>query len=226
MISDRRYIYLLTTIFIFTHLPALEVPETKDDFNPEVMVLIEDHRFPEAEEELEEILSEFPDDYRSLNTLAFLRAKETKYERAVELWSEVKELNPDILSVYLYPGIAYIKMGEVESAVLVLNEGLLKFPTNPNLHYNLGVAYHYMDEVALAEDEYWTAHKLDPQHPQTVYNLALIYQSRDDDEKAKELWQKYLDIASDTPSERRYVERAIEFLNDIIYEDIEDDIKE
>jgi tetratricopeptide (TPR) repeat protein len=144
----------------------------------------------------------------------------------VDILIKVKELKPDILSSYLNLGIGYIKIGEVEKASIILKQGIELFPSNAHLYYNLGVAYHYMDEVQLAEETYNIAYSLDPEHPQTLYNLALIYHSRDDTEKALKYWEEYIEVAKDKPEERIYLERALEMMSELIYENTLKDLSE
>jgi tetratricopeptide (TPR) repeat protein len=218
-----RYISLVLMIILLFCLSFSADLEEEAEFIETAFEYIENYEFEKAEEIINGILEDEPDNPRALNTLAFLRAKEFDFIASIDIWKEVEELNPDMLSPYLYPGIAYIKLGEVEEAIIMLNKGIIKFPSNANLHYNLGVAYHYTDEIALAEEEYWKAHELQPDHPQTLYNLALIAHTRGD-ENAKELWEMYIEVAGDDPREHKYVERAVEFLSDIIYENIEENM--
>jgi len=66
---------------------------------------------------------------------------------------------------------------------------------------------HYEEAV----DFYEKAVELDPDLIQARYNLALAYESVDK-ERAVELWEEYVELASGDPSQSRWVEQADEHM--------------
>jgi tetratricopeptide (TPR) repeat protein len=66
---------------------------------------------------------------------------------------------------------------------------------------------HYEEAIGFYEK----AVELDPKLIQARYNLALAYENSDP-EKADELWEEYIDLAGDDPSQSKWVEQAKEHL--------------
>ena len=48
-------------------------------------------------------------------------------------------------------------------------------PDNPQLHYDLGLAFKLKDNIAAAIPEFEQAAKLDPQLPDPPYTLGVVY---------------------------------------------------
>ncbi|UCE27926.1 MAG: tetratricopeptide repeat protein [Candidatus Coatesbacteria bacterium] len=68
-------------------------------------------------------------------------------------------------------------------------------------------SFHYEEAI----DFYEKAVELDPDLIQARYNLAIAYESVDK-ERAIELWEEYVALASDDPSQSRWIEQAEEHL--------------
>jgi len=68
-------------------------------------------------------------------------------------------------------------------------------------------SYHYEEAI----DFYEKAVELDPDLIQARYNLAVAYESVDK-QKAAELWEEYIELAADDPSQSRWMEQANEHL--------------
>lgn len=72
--------------------------------------------------------------------------------------------DPADVESYLYLGFVYARQDQLEKAVDVLEQAVDVAPTNPKVHYNLGVAYQKAHNITQAKDEYLRALGLDPSY--------------------------------------------------------------
>jgi len=181
--------------------------------------------YQRAEELLLGVVLEFPDFYLGYHYLALCSTHKVDLEEARDRWLEVFELSESFEPAYYDLGLCYIALGEVEEATDVLRRGVELFAHNGNLHYNLGVVLGYQDDWEGAEEQYWLALESIPDHPQSLYNLALITEGKDLD-LAIELWREYLDAVEGLMSERLYIPKAQVHLDALIDERIYRDVME
>ncbi|RLC41468.1 MAG: hypothetical protein DRH49_05360 [Candidatus Coatesbacteria bacterium] len=201
---------LLLVVTILVSQPFLM--DISDDPNYiEVLKLIDKKEYNKAEEVLEQLLEEYPDNPYILHNLGLVRAGQADLKGASEYWRRAIKVDSRQKNSYLNLGIALIQMGEVEEAEGVLRTALAFFPMDAHLHYNLAVAIGYQGRYDEAIGEYEKVIELMPQHLQALYNLALLFQDTEPD-RAVELWRRYLDLAREIPSEGRYVKEAEVYL--------------
>lgn len=81
-----------------------------------------------AEEELQSILRQSPDNYHALDLLGILRAQEQRNSEAEELFQHAVKTNPDFASSHIDLGLLYLQMGTPEKAQPQLEEGLRLAP--------------------------------------------------------------------------------------------------
>jgi tetratricopeptide (TPR) repeat protein len=72
-----------------------------------------------------------------------------------------------------------------QSEVSLWSDAAVKSPKKARVHYNLGVSYSYINKKDLAEKEFETTISLNPFYTNAYYNLANIYETRNDTDKAK-----------------------------------------
>jgi tetratricopeptide (TPR) repeat protein len=181
--------------------------------------------FERAEKLLLGIVEKYPDFYLGWHYLALCSTHKPDLAEARDRWLKVFELTDKFEVAYYDLALCYIAMGDVERAKALLEQGLALFPGNGHLHFNLGVIFGYEQNWKGAEEQYRLALECLPNHPQTLYNLALIVETDDLDE-AIELWKKYLDSAKDIAGESLYIPQAQLHLDKLIDERIYRDLKE
>jgi len=203
-----HYLIVITVIFfssIFYTYCYSDV--TSEDSYKNALVLIENRKFDEAKELLDDLLIKYPENPYILHNLGLVSAGLSDLKGACEYWRRAIDADPHFEVSYLNLGIAIIQRGDVKEAEMVLRTAITVFPDNPHLHYNLAVSLGYQKRYDEAEAEYNKVLEIKPDHVQSLFNLALLYQERNP-AKAVELWRKYLEIARDIPEEARYVKMA------------------
>ncbi|MGQ9706267.1 MAG: tetratricopeptide repeat protein [bacterium] len=211
-----RYKYLLMLSALVVFYSFVFSAETTDEILSEddykyAISLIDERNFELAEVILKDLLLEYPENPYILHNLGLVRAGLSDLRGACGYWRRaiLSDLNFEVS--YLNLGIALIQMGEVKEAEGVLKTAIRMFTDNPHLHYNLAVSLGYQRRYEEAEAEYNKVLELKPDHLQSMFNLALLYQERNPT-KAVELWKRYLKIARDIPEEARYVKEAEVYL--------------
>ena len=140
-------------------------------------------RWDEAIAYYEEGLDE-QKDIHSLFGFAFTLYQGEQYQRSIQIWNELKELDPEYASLYMYLAKCYEKEGMLEESFETLQEGIkvdeLSVPFHVELA-NIAAKCRKMDE---AEKALQTALKLDPSHLGATLKYAYILKEQ---EKYEEL---------------------------------------
>ena len=102
------------------------------------------------------------------------------YEKAVEQYQKAMKLQPKLTEARNNLGTAYLALSKYDAAIVEF-EQCLKDPTYTTPEkaaYNLGVAYFQKQDLDKAIEYYDKAVLLNPENPQTLYNLAFCHESK------------------------------------------------
>jgi tetratricopeptide (TPR) repeat protein len=102
------------------------------------------------------------------------------YQRAVDIW-------PYALDFQNKYGTCLLALQETQTAQKVFEYVLKENPKNQLANSQLGWIYMHNGNTTLAYDYLMRAHQLDPDHAQTVINLAVIYYQKGDKKAAQVL---------------------------------------
>ena len=94
-------------------------------------------------------------------------------EHAVGALKQSVRLSADFIHGYIALGAAYVRKGEYESALEVLNRAILIDSKDPNAHYYIGIAYHAMKDFEKAATSLQNSVLLKPDSLQMQYSLGL-----------------------------------------------------
>lgn len=123
-------------------------------------------------------------DIHSLFGFAFTLYQAEQYQRSIQVWNELKELDPEYASLYMYLAKCYEKEGMFEESYETLQEGIkvdeLSVPFYVEFA-NIAAKCGKMDE---AEKALQTALKIDPSHLGATLKYAYILKEQ---EKYEEL---------------------------------------
>jgi len=119
------------------------------------------------------------------------------YQRAISLTGgqPIHGLNPGVQLVQLYTdqGIDPCGRGLKTSAQTLQNT-----PTDPTAWYEAGLNYFVCRQPELAIQDLQKSLQLRPNSPQTLYRLALIYQTQGDQNQADSLFEQVQDLDSNS----------------------------
>ena len=93
-----------------------------------------------------------------------------------------------------------------------LQQDLKTDPNNGELWLHLGFAYRKLGQMDEAQQAFEKVAALNPHEPDAHYMLALIYESKHQNEAAKQAWNDYLAAESDT-TKRAVAEKHIHHLS-------------
>jgi tetratricopeptide (TPR) repeat protein len=114
---------------------------------------------------------EHPPAYR---IIANLFAKAGKYDESIKSYERLIQLEPENLDSYIEYGAFLIEINKPQKAVELFAKALLKWPDNPALLNNLGIAYEVSGRYSEAEEAYRLAIKIAPGAMEPKENLARL----------------------------------------------------
>ena len=103
----------------------------------------------------------------------------------------------DGVEVYNNRGIAYIKKGKLEQAIVSFSKAIELDPDYVNAYCNRGVVYYYKSEYENAFIDYNKALELNPRHAITYNNRGVAYGNNGEQEKAIGDFTRAIEIKSD-----------------------------
>jgi tetratricopeptide (TPR) repeat protein len=172
--------------------------EAKDRFLQGVK-LYQGGKFDQAIAAFEAVLKDkddFAEGHYNLG-LAYLRNGET--EKALAAMTRAVELKPDFLEAYFGLGQIYVEKGDYQEAIGVFNKAIAAAPEAPEPYLNLGILYFNNKQDDLAEAALLKAAALKPAFPQPYYQLGLLYLRKDEVEKSRQNFEKFLSLAPEAP---------------------------
>jgi tetratricopeptide (TPR) repeat protein len=153
--------------------------------------------------------------------------KQQRYEAAVQVFTELIDLDPDNPDAYKNRGVAYMKLSQYDPAIQDFEKTRQITPNLKGLHSNLGVAWYYKGEYekAIASYDMEIAHSPDSHY--VYFNRAICRaelkhydKSFEDIEKSLALMPDYYPAyclkgdlyleLKDTESARNAYEKAVE----------------
>ncbi len=127
-----------------------------------------------------------PNNVDALYHLADLYDRQGQYQKAVDTFKKVLELDPERNFAYFKLGTAYSRLNQPEKAVEVLKEAAQHLPHNPIVLNNLGIAYGKLDRLDDEIAAFKKALEIRPRYSAARFNLALIYLKKGDRQSAME----------------------------------------
>ncbi|MFQ6609281.1 MAG: tetratricopeptide repeat protein [Fidelibacterota bacterium] len=138
-------------------------------------LLYRQENYKDAMEPLRDYIIEFPDSLNMVKLLADVFIREQRYTEAVDIFTRLKEAEPDQISHYYQIGFAYEQLGDLQNALYTYEELLLFDESNSDILYRLGVICNELGDFQQAALYLQTA--LDCGNPtmKMHYQLAFAY---------------------------------------------------
>ncbi len=161
----------------------------------------------------------WPDYAEARVGLGDARQAKGQFDEAIEEYKKALAIEPANARVYLGMGKIYYNEKQLyHEAVAAYQQAIALDPKLLEAHLSLGELY---EEKGLYDDavaRYKHVLSLEPNHPGATYGLALAYE-KVDVKKAIEQWQRYIELATNLPSEKDWVDIAKKHLGKLQRED-------
>lgn len=116
-----------------------------------------------------------------------------EYNKAVEYYSNVLEILPDIEGVKVPLGMAYFQLEQFDEALELL-DGASDADLTFDILNNLGAACIKAEAYEQGEKYLARALELKPAYPEALKNQAMLYRKKKETEKAIPAYESYLDL--------------------------------
>ncbi len=101
--------------------------------------------------------------------------KQQRYEAAIDVFTELIELDPDNPDAYKNRGVAFMKQSQYDFAIHDFEKTRQMMPELKGLHSNLGVAWYYKGEYEKAIANYDREIDLSPDSHYAYFNRAICW---------------------------------------------------
>jgi tetratricopeptide (TPR) repeat protein len=183
-------------------------PPVKTELTPEQKQAIADSLAKAKEIELAKKYSFAFENYKTARTTENPQYKELYYRAAIGYFWQVAELDTsNKYNIYGKLADCYTQLDKGDSAVIVLELGLKKFPTDTYLNQSLGYIAKSRGEYDTALQRYLVALGNEPDNPDFLKTVGELYQKVGNVDKAIETYQKYLAVM---PNDRSIQEKVTE----------------
>jgi tetratricopeptide (TPR) repeat protein len=125
-----------------------------------------------------------------------LHAQNSLYEALAE-YQTVLQAQPDNLNALLGAANNFKALGFKEEAINMYKTTLDKYPDDILANYNYGILMQESKELDLAKFHYKRVLELNPKFTQAYYVLGLAEWDSGNKDKAKESWNKFMNISTD-----------------------------
>ncbi|WP_340198851.1 tetratricopeptide repeat protein [Ascidiimonas sp. W6] len=109
-----------------------------------------------------------------VKNIALIYTQQGKVEEAIAAVKDAREANPKDIDLLLTEANLYIKNGQKDKFKEVMEEAVVKDPTNPVLYFNLGVINAEQGDLKVAKSYYEKALEVDPNYKDSYLNLSAL----------------------------------------------------
>jgi len=150
----------------------------------------------------------WPDYAEARVGLGDARQAKGQFDEAIEEYKKALVIEPASARVYLGMGKIYYNEKQLyHEAVTAYQQAIALDPKLLDAHLSLGELYEEKGLYEEAVARYSHVLSLEPAHPGATYGLALAYE-KVDVKKAIEQWERYIELATNLPSEKDWVDIA------------------
>lgn len=169
-----------------------------------------------AEEFFQKALKIAPDYYDTYTNLASFYIDQNRPERAKQYLLQLLSFNNYSTPEFAHYNLAMILIREDNKNLAIehLKNAIDKAPDFLHAYIQLGLLYRDTNRYELALKTFEDALRIQPNIPQVLYNMAIVYEMQDNTEKAKELYNTALDNPSCPESLARNIRRRLIRLED------------
>jgi tetratricopeptide (TPR) repeat protein len=178
------------------------IPSSEDSYSPKA--IIENDQEPTSNTKiiklkgkirilLNDLKKDFPESYEPKVLLGMMYRQLGDYAKAMEIWKEILQDNPQRANVLNHLGMIALEMEEYEQAVGYWRRALAINPKLPGLHQDTGFALLEAGQYHEAIKELREELKLSPQSSMALNLLGQCYMQLKEYQNAKETYQKVIE---------------------------------
>ncbi|NOY13298.1 MAG: tetratricopeptide repeat protein [Deltaproteobacteria bacterium] len=139
-------------------------------------------------------------------------APSVNYQQQISMLEEIVTKEPANRNAWVQLGHNYFDSDQPMKAIEAYDKALALNGNDPNILTDQGVMYRRLGWFDKAINNFEQAHKLNPNHRQSLYNLGIVYRyDLQDFPKAIEAWEKFLALNPGGPGAAK-VRSELEFL--------------
>jgi len=154
-----------------------------------------------AQEELEKILADHPENLDAHVALGIVLARQSRFEDAIREFQRVLAARPDAATAKIHLGYALVEVGKLDEAEKLLREVLTAEPNHPGALQRLGILLEHRGKYEEAAECLEKAAQIPPPDATTKYELGKVLTELGRDEDArKQLEQVLLLVPRHAPS--------------------------
>lgn len=112
------------------------------------------------------------------------------FKKAIKEFNKILSIEPQLVSVKNYLGVALLYDGQYEKALIQLQEVVELEPKNAEFQENLGEAYKNTSQYDKAEEHFFKAYEIDPLNDDRVYKILSFYKENQKYNKAASFLKK------------------------------------
>lgn len=155
---------------------------------------------------LEQFLAQNQTAYQAYILVGDCYKEKGDYEKAIETYNKAIEeakkdekMGKEITAKGLAAiGDCYMRQGDFEKAQGFFKQSIDTYPENETLAYNVGEIYFSNQKLDDAIQYFTIATQIKPDWAPSFHKLGLVYLNKEDYEKAKENFRKFLELEPDT----------------------------
>lgn len=121
--------------------------------------------------DLEELKNKYPNEPKIYEKIAWIYAKEKQFDKAIQSYLKVIELNPNAYAAYNNLGNIMFLTNNMLKAVEFYKKSIEINPNQIDARLNLGIAYYYQGKLNLAAEQFNEVLKLDPENEKAIVYL-------------------------------------------------------
>lgn len=143
--------------------------------------------------------------------LAYALEENTRYFDAVKSYENAINVDSTFTQAFSALGNLYIRLEKLQEALIVLNKALVASPDSPYnylIYKNLGKAHYKLSNYEQAIQLLTRSQQEQPvEESETIYFLALSYDADGRKKESIAMWQRYVEIASDSAKRAQAMKR-------------------
>ncbi len=172
--------------------PLLKSPLIRGDS------LYAEKKYNEALIEYQRVLTEHPDLFQLYDKIGLCYYRLNDYDNALEYFIKMLEKEPQSQDTLINLSAIYFEQGNLEEGMKYFQRLDEKTLNDPSLFYNIGVLLFDSNQIEMAIEYLSKSLAIDPSYVDAHYQMGLANLNKGDMEKAKESFEKVVELAPDS----------------------------